>query len=243
MALPAALSGIEIAGIKNTAERYFYCDSLAFYAEELKPLKFKPQPKRNLLPFRGQIAGVNTGPGVLPFPTREATILPTNKETRFRVSARATTTNQFDLQYVGKDATVTYTYAPQNGTLSEVTVSVNGGPAFRPLDGGGLRFAEDTGKRAAEGKLVSASLLNGVVRAKFRFGMQTAEYALRLWQKSLVLDVWCDGGEAAELDFGQVSGVANPRLITGAVPYLWRHESSRARIGNRGGARVHFRLV
>jgi hypothetical protein len=218
IALPAALSGIEIADIKNSSERYFYCDSLAFYTEELKPLQFKPQPKRNLLPYRGQISGANTGPGLLPFPTRESTILPTNKETRFQVGARATTTNRFELRYLGKDASVTYTYAPQKGTLSELEVSVNGAPEFHPLDGGGLRFAEDTEKRAAEGQLISASVLDGVVRAKFRFGMRTAEYALRLWQKSLVLEVWCDGGEVSELDFGQVSGVSNPRLIQ--VPYL-----------------------
>jgi len=218
MALPAALSGIEIAGIKNSSERYFYCDSVAFYTEELKPLKFKPQPKRNLLPYRGEIAGVNTGSGVLPFPTREATILPTNQETRFQVSARAASANRFELRYVGKDATVTYTYAPEKGTLTEITVSVNGGPAFRPLDGGGLRFADDPHTRAAEGQLTSASVLNGVVQAKFRFGVRNAEYALRLWQKSLVLDVWCDGGEVSDLYFGQVSGVTNPRLIQ--VPYL-----------------------
>jgi hypothetical protein len=47
---------------------------------------------------------------------------------------------------------------------------------------------------------------------------------MHLWQKSLVLDVWCEGGEATELSFGRVSGVAHPRLIT--VPYITYTETS-----------------
>ena len=81
---PASFSGIEISKVTNPEPRYFFCDSLAFYTEELKPLNFKPQPKRNLKPFRGQIAGLNTGPGTLPFPTREETILPRIREANSR---------------------------------------------------------------------------------------------------------------------------------------------------------------
>src|SRR5690242_21689238 len=69
-----------------------------------------------------------------------------------------------------------------------------------------------------EGRLLEATLAGDVVRAKFRMGSHIADYELRLWQKSLVLDVWCEGGEATELSFGRVSGVTHPRLIT--VPYI-----------------------
>jgi len=66
--LPARFSGIEISKATNPQARYFFCDSLAFYTEELKPLTFKTQPKRNLRPYRDEIVGTNTGPGTLPFP-------------------------------------------------------------------------------------------------------------------------------------------------------------------------------
>ncbi|MCW5980750.1 MAG: hypothetical protein KIT09_21900 [Bryobacteraceae bacterium] len=211
---PASFSGIEIAmDTPNPQQRYLYCDSLAFYVEELKPLAFKPQPKRNLKPYRGQIAGTNTGDGVLPFPTREETILPSNFEPRFQVSVRRAEPGRFQFLYEGSDAKVTYEYRPRTGALGELTVSVNGGPPIRPMDGGGVRFED-----APRGELIGADLDGDVVKASFRFGSHLVDYELRLWQKSLALDVWSDGGEATELNFGRVAGVTNPKLIT--VPYL-----------------------
>ncbi|HWB98530.1 MAG TPA: hypothetical protein VG672_17590, partial [Bryobacteraceae bacterium] len=214
--LPASFSGIEISKMKRSQERYFFCDSLAFSVEELKPLTLKTQPKRNLRPYRGMIAGLNTGEGTLPFPTREETILPTNVEKNFQTTVKQTGPNRFELRYQGRDATVTYEYRPQRGTLGEITASVNGAATFRPLDGGGVKLA---GKSSvAEGELVAAAVADGAVEARFRVGTQMVEYELRLWQKSLVLDVRCEGGDAGELSFGQVAGVAHPRLVT--VPYL-----------------------
>ena len=231
IAWPASFSGIELSGLSNTKPLYFYCDSLAFYGERFEPLQFRAQPKRNLTPFRGQINGVNTGAGVLPFPTREATILPRNLESRYQVSTKLNGPNRFEFRYNGRDATVVYTYTPAKGLLGEIATSVNGGPSFRPLDGGGFRF----GGEVAEAELVSASLANGVVTARFRKGQSTFDYQLRLWQKSLVLDAWCDGGEATELAFGRVSGVAEPRLIT--VPYI-TYGSTNPRVLQSGSPAV-----
>jgi hypothetical protein len=211
---PASFAGIEISKVRHTEPRYFYCDSLAFFAEELKPLEFEPQPKRNLKPFRGQIAGLNTGPDRLPFPTREETILPSNLTADFQVSVRQVDKNRFELRYEGKDAAVVYEYRPRTGNLGEIAAAVNGGAWFRPMDGGGVRFAGPV----AEGELISAALNGDAVEAKFRYGSRMVEYQFRLWQKSLVLDVWCDGGEAVELSFGRVAGVSRPRLIT--APYI-----------------------
>ena len=211
--LPASFSGLQISKVAHSQPRHFYCDSLVFYTEDLPPLRFKPQPQRNLKPWRGQIVGTNTGPGTLPFPTREETILPVNLEKEFQVTARELGRNRFELRYQGRDATVLYEYRPQNGSLSELTVSLDGAPPFRPLEGGGVRFAD-----AAPSSLVSATLAAGVIQVSFRHGSRLVEYQLRLWQKSLVLDVLCEGGDATELSFGRVSGVANPRLIT--VPYI-----------------------
>ena len=238
--LPASFSGIEISKIGRDP-RYFYCDSLAFSTEELKPLTFQAQPRRNLLPFRGQIAGVNTGEGTLPFPTREETILPANTEKEYRVSARQAGPNRFEFRYQGRDAAVVYEYRPRNGALGEITASLNGGAPQRPLDGGGVRLAGAPAGRAAEGELVSATLADGVVKARFRVGTQMVDYELRLWQKSLVLDVWCDGGQAEELRFGGVSGVANPKLIT--VPYLTYGAANPRVLLSGGEARPVFTSV
>jgi len=229
---PASFSGLEISNAKNNDPRYFFFDSLAFYKEDLHPLHFQPQPKRNLKPYRGEIAGLNTGPGALPFPTREETILPSNFEKDFQVSARETGRNQFELRYKGADATVVYEYRPRTGDLSELTVSVNDGVAFRPLDGGGIRFPETPAGRVSQGQLVSASLDGDVVKVSFRHGSRLVDYQVRLWQKSLVLDVWCDGGAATELTFGRVAGVKQPKLIT--VPYI-TYSSTNPRVLVSGG--------
>jgi len=224
MVLPANFSGIEISKATNQEGRYFFCDSLAFYKEELGALAFQPQPKRNLQPYRGQIAGVNSGTGTLPFPTREETILPSNFEREFQVKVREVSPRVFELRYEGKDATVTYEYRPLKGTLGEVTARVNDGPPFHPLEGGGIRFVDTPAGTVADGELLSARLEGDVVHAQFRLGARAADYELRLWQKSLVLDVRCEGGEAVELSFGRVTGVSGPKLIT--VPYLTYSDSN-----------------
>jgi hypothetical protein len=223
IAWPAQFAGVEIARLVNKDPRYFYCDSLVFYKEEPKPLTFAPQPKRNLRPFRGQVVGLNTGAGVLPFPTREETILPVNRETQFTTSARQLGPDRFEWTYKGRDATVVYEYAPRTSGLGEMSVRVNGGARLRPLDGGGVKF--DAG--VAEGELESAALVAGVVTARFRMGARRVEYEWRLWRKSLVLDVRCEGGEATEVAFGSVGGAESPRPIT--VPYL-TYGSSNPRV-------------
>ena len=219
IAWPARFSGIEIEmDTPNPQPRYFYCDSLAFYLEELKPLALKPQPRRNLKPFRGQIAGLNTGAGTLPFPTRETTILPANFEKEFQTAVRQLAKNHFQLTYKGRDAAVTYDYQPATGNLSELTARVDGGEPYRVMENGTVLFGDGgDGRTPPPGELVSATYSGESIRAKFRYGTRTVDYELRLWGKSVVLDVWCDG-EAAGLSFGRVAGVKNPKLIL--IPYL-----------------------
>ncbi|HSB14174.1 MAG TPA: hypothetical protein VLE22_06920 [Bryobacteraceae bacterium] len=226
MLMPASFAGIEVAMGETREPRYFYCDSLAFYVEDLKPLALKPQPRRNLKPFRGQIAGLNTGPDKLPFPTREETILPSNFEKDFQVSVRQTGPAGFELQYKGRDATTTYNYRPRSGSLSELSAAIDGGKPFQPLHGGGVRFTDTPKDRVSEGELLSAELAGDVIKAKFRHGSRIVDYELRLWQKSIVLDVWCDGGEAVELSFGRIAGVTNPKIVP--VPYIsYRYTNPR----------------
>lgn len=231
---PAAFTGIELANASNTQNRHFYCDSLVFYSEDLKPLIFQAQPKRNLRPFRGQIVGLNTGEGTLPFPTREETILPTNLEREFSTSVKQTGPNVFELRYKGRDASVVYTYRPARGLLGEIAAALDAGQPFRPMDGGGIRFGDTPANAVAQGELMSARVDGDAVMAKFRFGSRLVDYELRMMQKSLVLDAWCDGGDATELSFGRVAGVANPKLIT--VPYLTYGGDGNPRVLMSGSA-------
>jgi hypothetical protein len=232
MVWPANFAGIEISKGGNSDPRYFFCDSLAFFTEELKPLEFKAQPKRNLKPFRGQNAGLNTGEGTLSFPTREETILPVNFEKDFEATVRQTGAGRFEFSYAGKDARIVYEYQPKIGSLSEITAAVNRGTPFRPMDGGGIRFTDTPAGATSEGRLVSANLNGDVVEARFQHGSRLVEYNLRLWQKSLVLDAWCEGGEAVELSFGRVAGASNPKTIT--VPYI-TYRDANPRVLMSGG--------
>ncbi|MCS7314068.1 MAG: hypothetical protein RMI94_07165 [Bryobacterales bacterium] len=109
---PASFTGIEISRIRHTEPRYLYCDSLAFFTGELRPLEFKPQPQRNLIPFRQQIPGLNVGPRKLPFPTREQTILPENFEPQYRTRTEQLAPAAFRLVYDGRDTRIAYEYRP-----------------------------------------------------------------------------------------------------------------------------------
>ena len=142
LVLPASFSGIEISKIANTEPRYFFCDSLALFQEELKALAFKPQPKRNLKPYRGQIVGLNTGEGdaALPHARRNHPAHELRKGVQDHHRRRGR--NRFELRYQGPDATLRYVYSPVKGTLGEITATVDGAPAITPLAGGGVRFAD-----------------------------------------------------------------------------------------------------
>jgi hypothetical protein len=66
----STLEALEITGGRNAEDRVLYFDNLAFYKEELPPLSFLPRPKRGVTQLAGQDQGLNTRPGILPFPTR-----------------------------------------------------------------------------------------------------------------------------------------------------------------------------
>ena len=207
----ASFAGIEIKGISNAEPRTIYIDSLAFYKEVLKPLKFEPRPARNLTLFPGQDQGLNgTGPGRLPFPTREETILPTNFVKDFKNEVREIEPGLYEFSYSARDGEIKYRYKPSTGGLGEITCSVNAGKPFVPLHGGGIELED-----GSIGKLVSSRLENGAIVV---VAFESAEYRLRIWQKSLVIDFICRGGKASGLSLGEVCEIENPRLVL--IPYL-----------------------
>ena len=68
--------GFALTGCTQATDRVLHFDSLALFRDEFRPLKIAPRPKRNLFPLANADQGINTGDDVLPFPTREETILP-----------------------------------------------------------------------------------------------------------------------------------------------------------------------
>jgi len=221
----ATVEAFEVVGGRNEEDRVLHFDNLAVYQEPLPPLKFEPRPQRGLELPPGQTTGTNTGPGRLPFPTREQTILPDNLTDRFQLSLDASD-NAFAFHYHGDDGHLVYRYKPATGTLSDVTAEWEGvHAAFQPLADGGVYFWSDdsaTAVRPEKLELVRSLRDGDAVRSTWRcsLGERSAEvtYTLRLWQKSLVVDVKCLGGQIGEFRTGKAVGVENPRLVT--VPYL-----------------------
>jgi hypothetical protein len=183
-----SFEGIEFTNCRNTEDRALYLDNLAVYKEELKPLTFQPRPKP-------------------PFPTREETILPDNLTSRFSVSLTQSGAGYL-FRYNGDDGELEYRYEPRTGTLSDITACwIGRGKPFQPLYGGGVVPTNTP-------KLLEIRQVGNTVVANW----QHVTYTLRLWQKSLVVDISAPGGTVSEVRFGKAIGLENPRLVT--LPYL-----------------------
>jgi len=221
----ATLTGIRITGGRNRDDRVLYFDNLAIYTEVLPTLNFEPRPLRGIQAFVGQTTGTNTGPGRLPFPNREETILPDNGTRRFEVRLEKTA-DEYAFHYRGDDGRLVYRYRPATGTLSDLSVEWPGRSApFRPTEGGGVFFvagSRDAPVAPEKVKLLDCHQDGDTVVSSWRcrWARHTADvtYTFRLWQKSLVVDVKCLGGHVAEFHLGAAAGASNPRLVT--VPYL-----------------------
>ncbi|MDH7570093.1 MAG: hypothetical protein QHJ73_10965, partial [Armatimonadota bacterium] len=221
----ARLTGIEVTNGTNRQDRTIYLSHLAFFREALPPLTFAPRPKRGVEMFPGQSSGANTGPGRLPFPTREETILPDNLAKPFTTVVVAEGKG-FLFRYRGSDGVLDYRYLPGAGTLDDVTARWHGrGTLFQPMAGGGVWLVVGEGSTAVppnRAELLWCRREGNTVQARWRVSAaeKSAEvlYTFRLWQKSLVVDVECRGGNAGEVRLGAAAGVPAPRLVH--VPYL-----------------------
>ncbi len=216
------VEGIEIAGGTNEEDRVLYFDNLTPYLEPLPPLTFQPRPRRPLTLPKEQPTGVHTGPGVLPFPTREETILPDqltpNYQTQLVQDGKA-----YEFRYRGDDGQLVYRYTPQDGHWGDIAVIWNKTLTFRPMVSGGIRLRTTEGRPVEPQYKPIACTIEGdavVSRWQVEAGDCRGEvtYTFRLWQKSLVIDVMCLGGIVGEVTFGYAEGLPHPRLVT--LPYL-----------------------
>jgi len=207
---PLALAGIEFAGGWQKDGRELFLDSIRFYHEDLRPLTLQPRPRRNLTLLPGQLAGANTGPGRLPFPVREETILPMNLGGPLHTRVTRLAPDDFEFQCQSRDCSLTYHFNPAKG-LSGIQAQLGSADAITLMDGAALRLTDGP----AAWRLKSASIHQGIVTATYE---DQTILRLRLWQKSLVVDVENPTGQATALDFGQFTGVDEPRPV--ALPYL-----------------------
>jgi len=233
------LSALEVEGGWQSEERTLFFDRVVFYEEALPALELPSRPKRNLTLLQGQSPGMNTGPGCLEFPIREETILPINIEWEFRTEV-AREGGGYLLRYIGNDCELLYRFDPSQG-LSGIGASIGGEPIGQLLFGGGVKFAGE----GNEGELILSELRDGVIVVTYANGVA---YQMRLWQKSLVIDVSYDNtdlsarGEATELSFGEIRGAQEPRTIY--VPFITYGGSNPVVLmGVAGGGQHYFASI
>ncbi len=221
---PLRFAGLRITGGSNTDDRELFFEDLVFFKESPAPLSFEPRPKRGIDPFPGQSAGANTGAGRLPFPTREQTILPDNLTTDFTVNlARAGEGWRFT--YQDAETKLAYEVKPGAGFWEPVVVTLsvgvnNDSPVLvaKAMTEAGLMFVAEP----QNVRLIQAQATGNEVKASWRATINgadvTIQSTLRLWQKSLVVDCICTGGQATELSYGRIEGVEKPELLM--LPFM-----------------------
>lgn len=214
-----AFRGFVVTNGRNKEDRTLFFDNLAVFVEQFPPLRFEARPERGIPMFPGQTIGTNTGPGRLPFPTRPETILPPNGTPDFQTRLHQEG-HTFIFTYQGSDGMLTYHLDPQSGTLGDVTAQWQGrGGPIRPCVGGGVYLAGRNEPVAPDTATPLGTTRQGdtvVSKWQVRAGEAVAEvtYTYRLWNKSLVVDVFAPGGQVVEVRYGRAVGLEEPRLVT-----------------------------
>ena len=226
----AKFVGIEVNGGTNAEFAELFFDNLAFYLEELKPLTFAPRPKRPLSYPEGQTTGTNTGPGVLPFPTREETILPGEMSAKvIKTSPRIESENAFVFGIPG----LTHYYCNGN----PFAASAECGGDHNILAGGGLDFGVPESEVTTE--VLSTEIvpegdeqvLHAMLRYTFADKECLAKYTIRQWNNSLVVDVEAKGGLVRGVKLGKLYSMSSPeKPVAITVPYLTGYGANRPRV-------------
>jgi hypothetical protein len=214
---PLRFAGIRVTGGSNKQDRELFFEDLVFFKESLAPLSFEPRPKRGVDPFGGQSPGANTGPGRLPFPTREETILPDNLTADFSTKLERAGEG-WRFTYKDVDTEVEYEIKTGGRFWEPVVVKLNGDTLGKAMVEAELKFVTEP----SDARLTQVQSTETELKASWRTTVDGAEVLIQsttqLWQKSLVVDCICTGGLATELSYGHISGVAEPELLP--LPYM-----------------------
>ncbi|KPL11803.1 hypothetical protein AMJ85_02945 [candidate division BRC1 bacterium SM23_51] len=216
---PVDFAGIRVGGCANEDNRELYFEDLAFFRESPEPLSFAPRPKRGIDPFPGQSPGANRGPGRLPFPTSEETILPENLASTFTTKlAHSEAEDLYRFVYEGSDAVLEYEVRPGDTDWGPVRVKLGGVAVAEALVGAGPVFPKELRNLRLMRVTAKDDVLSVLWRGLLDEDVVFVESDMRLMQKSLVVDYICRGGFATELSYGHIAGVEQPELII--LPYL-----------------------
>ncbi len=212
------LVGIRVTGAANQEDRELYFEDLVFFQESLEPISFESRPKRGIDPFPGQSPGANTGPGRLPFPTREKTILPDNLTADYK-NELVKTDKGFCFRYTGSDTVLEYERQAGDSFNNPVMVKRNGEFIAKTLAGAGPVFERELENiQPVKREIREGSVLHELWRGTLGEKSVDIEIDFRIWGKSLVVDYICRGGSAQELSYGWIEEVEKPELIL--LPYL-----------------------
>ncbi len=235
------LMGIKLHNCLLAGEETVFLDNLSFYRENFKAIAHDVLPRPGINLADGQDAGMHTGEKRLPFPTREETMLPDNVSKNHRTELVSDGDSHI-FRYRGDDGVLEYRYHPDRGDLGDLTARWLDGSSgtIRPMVGGGVKLKlndrvngllderfgtyiarEPLAGQPSKSELISCGRTGELLEAKWKIssGGQSAivTYVFRIWQKSLVIDVRCPGGEVAEVSLGRVFDAVEPRLID--VPF------------------------
>ncbi|MEW6236773.1 MAG: hypothetical protein AB1656_15420 [Candidatus Omnitrophota bacterium] len=217
--LPLKLLGIKVRGCANKEDRELFFEDICFYKESLEPIAFAPRPQRGIDPFPGQSAGANTGPGRLPFPTREETILPENGVEKFKTQMLfSKDMKRFRAIYSATDIVLEFCWSPGEAYWGPIQAKMNRIPVADILAEAGPVFSE----KLKDMHLTQCEMKDETAHAEWKGKLGDKEIAvessIRLWQKSLVVDFICRGGDAVELSYGKFLNVREPELMQ--LPFM-----------------------
>jgi len=229
LAKSAKFTGFTVTDGTNPNDCIFELTSLAIFKEELKPLSFKPQPKRPHQIFPNAPKGMNTGDGYLPFPNRENTVI-ADEQVRGVVWAETAEDGACTLVRKGSDGKLEIRLPRNLREWDDMVMRWNGSEWHPFAIGGGCFFAgykidkksrprrravsESESKWRAEGstfvrdcELVSDRGLKAQISAR-----------ARLIGKALSLEISAKGGEIAEIRFGSIA--FEPEMEPVQLPYF-----------------------
>ncbi len=236
----ARLTGIEITGGNNTEDRVLYIDNLAVFKEEFAPLNFQSRPRRGVRIFPEREHGVNTGVDKLPFPNRKETIVPNPGPDGWITSCQKKQ-GSFIFNYFADDGALTVEI-PTDGLLFDgIRMNWNGTEDWiYPCREGGLLIINSAGELVRGGRFelqnitVQKERIHGVWHVIAGKLAIPVEMTFWLHGKNLVIDLACEKGNVAEIRFGYVEGLSDPRLIT--LPYYTYGKKTRPAVIVSGSA-------
>ncbi|MBE6369979.1 MAG: hypothetical protein E7056_07465 [Lentisphaerae bacterium] len=204
---PIVLTGIRFSRLSNRVPNDFLCfDRIGAYKVPKVELVDSGKMK-NSFPL--------TEDGIMPIGMREGAKNSVSKNGR-----------SYIFRYDGKDAKIAYTYTPESGTLSDLSVTVNG-KTFQPAVNGGIHAQVGKVKftpsdSSINAKLLKKELKNNRLATTWQWSRHGVIYKFelnfRIKGKSLAVEVksLSEGGTA--FDCGKTAGTVNPRLF--ALTYL-----------------------